>query len=411
MKYTTRESCRACGSRELLPLFSLGNHFVSDFVFKEEVLSGPQAPIDLELCRSCTLVQMKHTAPQELLYKRHYWYRSGVTKTMREALRNITRRIERDESLVPGDVVLDIGSNDGTLLRSYSVDGLIRVGVEPADNLVEEGGQGVNLIHDFWNCETYLERFGRLAKVITAIGMFYDLEDPNQFIGDIARALQIDGLFVAQLMCLKNMFNTNDVGNFCHEHLEYYSLLSLQKLFLKHNLQLVDIETNSVNGESYRLFVRRVDSTKPMAPGASQRLVDAFEADKQFHDPSFYQRFYERMEANKKRVVSFINQQVSQGKSVWVYGASTKGNTLLQYYGLSYPIIQGAAERSPEKWGKCTVGTGIPIYSEEYARSQRPDFFLVLPYAFLSEFVQREQDWLQSGGRFIVPLPEFRIAS
>ncbi|MEK0326938.1 MAG: methyltransferase domain-containing protein, partial [Nitrosopumilus sp.] len=154
----------------------------------------------------CGLVQLRDSAPQELLYSGRYWYRSGVTKTMRDALRDITQSIESKIDLGVGDVVLDIGSNDGTLLRSYEAKGIITVGIEPATNLQEEGEKGINrLMHEFWDAESYMTQMGTRAKVITAIGMFYDLEDPNKFIADVATVLRDDGIFVAQLMCLKNM--------------------------------------------------------------------------------------------------------------------------------------------------------------------------------------------------------------
>ena len=262
MSYTTRETCRVCGSTNLTPLFSLGEQYVSNFVDQHAINFGCKVPIDIELCNDCTLVQAKHTAPQEILYARHYWYRSGVTDTMRTALRDITRTAERVAGLKAGDVVLDIGSNDGTLLWSYCVEGLIKVGVEPAKNLVEEGAVGVDIFYNsFWGYEQYSiilkqKTIYSKAKVITAIGMFYDLEDPNQFIRDVAKALHPDGVFIAQLMCLKNMINLNDVGNLAHEHLEFYSIQSLAYLFGKYGLEIDDLEVNDVNGESYRLYVR-----------------------------------------------------------------------------------------------------------------------------------------------------------
>lgn len=214
-----RSTCRACGASSLTPIFSLGTQYVNDFPLPADMYKAPRVPITLDLCNECTLVQLRHTAPQELLYTRHYWYRSGVTDTMRAALRDITATIEDLVDLRAGDVVLDIGSNDGTLLRSYSVPGLHTVGVEPATNLAEEGAKGVKtFINDFWPSAAYT---CKPAKAITAIGMFYDLEDPNPFIAAIADNLSDDGLFVAQLMCLRNMVELGDVGNFAHDQLDW----------------------------------------------------------------------------------------------------------------------------------------------------------------------------------------------
>ncbi|MBI2636118.1 class I SAM-dependent methyltransferase [Candidatus Peregrinibacteria bacterium] len=407
---TAISSCRVCGSSDIVALYSLGNIFVSDFVRKPD--DGIKAPLDMVMCGHCSLVQLRHTAPQEFMYTRFYWYRSGVTDTMKQALRNITEEIERRIQLRAGDVVLDIGSNDGTMLRTYAQKGLVKVGVEPASNLAEEGRKGLEcFINDFWTYYNYWNVVGKKAKVITAIGMFYDMEDPNQFIRDAALALEDDGVFVAQLMCLKNMLDTNDVGNICHEHLEYYSLAALEFLFEKNGLRMIDIEHNTVNGGSYRVYAGLKDGKSPRIAGAGERMKRYRDTEKGLEEKRIHMDFFARMERNKKACVDFIRAEVKKGKSVWVYGASTKGNTILQYYGLDSSLIAAASERSPEKWGKYTVGTGIPIVSEEEARKRNPDYFLVLPYAFFDEFYRRESEWRKRGGKFIVPLPEFRIVS
>jgi NDP-4-keto-2,6-dideoxyhexose 3-C-methyltransferase len=396
----TRTTCRLCGEGDLSDVFSLGEQYINDFVTREKIGTGLRAPLELVMCGRCSLLQLRHTAPQELLYARRYWYRSGVTDTMRRALRDITERIEATVPLRPGDVALDIGANDGTMLASYTAKGLRRVGCEPADNLVDLLKPNADYVmHDFWDYERYMEHarrwgFGK-AKVITAIGMFYDLEDPNKFIRDARRALADDGVFVAQLMCLKSMIENNDVGNICHEHLEYYSLDSLKYLFETNGLEMFKIEENDVNGGSYRIFARHYR-------GAGVPFDEKFTLDDII-------AFTRRIEDNRDRCVGFIKDQVAKGKRVYVYGASTKGNVILQYYGLDRALIAAAAERSPEKWGKYTVGTWIPIVSEAEARSAQPDYFLVLPYAFFKEFYEREKEWRSRGGRFIVPLPEFRV--
>lgn len=393
--YTTRETCRVCNSPDLEPVYSFGDLYVSDFPPRPDA-PGIRAPLDLILCRRCTLLQLRHTAPQEILYSRYYWYRSGVTDTMRAALRDITRSIERLVPLAAGDLVLDIGANDGTLLAAYETPGLRRVGCEPANNLIDLLREVTPVvIHDFWSAAAFSRMLpGEKARVVTAIGMFYDMEDPNAFIADAAQVLADDGLFVTQLMCLRPMLEKNDVGNICHEHLEYYSLESLRYLFEANGLEIFRLEENDVNGGSYRLYARRYRS-------GSIPLRDAFTLDD-------YRQFFERVEANRRRCVEFIRGEVTQGKRVWVYGASTKGNTILQYYGLTREWIEGAADRSPEKFGKYTIGTGIPIYPEDEGR-RRADYFLVLPWAFLSEFLAREAGWRAQGGRFIVPIPEFNV--
>ena len=402
MEIITRTTCRLCGGDKLHDIFSVGEQYINDFVPEEKMGKGLKAPLDLIMCDKCSLLQLRHTAPQELLYSRHYWYRSGVTDTMRKALRDITEQVESMVELKPGDVVLDIGANDGTMLASYATEGINRVGCEPADNLIDMLKENTKYVmHDFWNHEKYMELasqwgFGK-AKVITAIGMFYDLEDPNKFIKDAQRALAEDGVFVAQLMCLAPMIEKNDLGNICHEHLEFYSLDSLKYLFETNGLEMFKIEENEINGGSYRIFARHYKGT-------------GIEFDEKFSMNDILD-FAKRLKTNRKLCVDFIKSEVAKGKTVYVYGASTKGNVILQYYGLDHTLITAAAERSPEKWGKYTIGTWIPIVSEEEARKAQPDYFLVLPWAFFDEFYKREEKWRSKGGKFIVPLPEFRVVS
>src|SRR3989344_3891829 len=257
--------------------------------------------------------------------------------------------------------------------------------------------------------DSYWKAVGKKAKVVTAIGMFYDMEDPNQFVADAAKALTEDGVFIAQLMCLKNMLDSNDVGNICHEHLEYYSFKSLEYLFNKNGLEIIDVEINEVNGGSYRIYSRKIGSATRPASGAAERIQKVRESEKDFGKKQVYLDFFKRLEDNKKKCVDFIKQETARGKKVWVYGASTKGNVILQYYGLGPELIEGASERSSFKWGKYTVGSMIPIYSEDEARQKKPDYFLVLPYAFFNEFYAREEEWRKQGGKFIVPLPDFRV--
>ncbi len=410
LKYTTRETCRVCYSPELTFLFTLGEQYVNNFVPEDKVYSGVKAPLEMVFCENCTLVQLKHTAPQELLYAGFYWYKSGVTDTMKKALRDITSKAEKIGQLKEGDVVLDIGSNDGTMLRTYEVPGLVTVGVEPANNLAEEGKKGLSYhIHDFWNIEKYDAVVGKKAKIVTAIGMFYDMEDPNQFIADAGKALTDDGIFIAQLMCSRNMLETNDVGNICHEHLEYYSFASLEYLYNKNGLEIFDVEINKVNGQSYRLYAKKKGANVVGFEGAAARVADVKESEKELATKEPYLRFFERIEAEKKKCVEFVNNAVKEGKKVWVYGASTKGNVILQYYDLDHNLIQFASERSPWKWGKYTIGTKIKCVSEEEARREQPDYFLVLPYGFFNEMYVREEEWRSRGGKFIVPLPTFRV--
>ena len=394
MENITRKTCRLCGSNKLKNNISLGEQYVNDFPpSPAEKGRNGKCPLDVVLCENCSLFQLKHTAPQELLYSRHYWYKSSINDTIVNDLREIAEITSAITKLEKNDVFLDIGANDGTLLKNLR-GRAITVGCEPANNLTAELSTNCDyVINDFWNYENYQKLDVGKATVITAIGMFYDMEDPNQFIKDAAKALKDDGLFLAQLMTLKPMLQSFDVGNICHEHLEYYTYESLKYMFEKNGLEIYKIEENTINGGSYRIFARKFEK------GSINWTEDIKEQD--LYD------FKESLDKNRALCVQYIKNAKKEGKKVYVYGASTKGNVILQYYDLGSEYILGAADKNPEKWGLYTL-TDIPIVSEEEAR-EKADIFLVLPYAFAEEFVKREEEWLKGGGKIILPLPEFKI--
>lgn len=410
-----RTTCRSCGSPALRDIVSLGNHYVSNFVTDDT--EGARAPLDLVLCDptagGCGLLQLRHTVEAGFLY-RNYWYRSGVNHTMREALADIARAAERLVPLRPGDRVIDIGSNDGTLLRVFRTPDLVRIGFEPATNLMPYAQErGTVTVNDFFAFEHFRALFGADARanVITSIAMFYDLEDPNAFVADVARCLAPGGVWIIQMSYLPLMLAQNAFDNVCHEHLEFYTLGSLRALLTRHRLRVLDVELNDVNGGSFRIYVAHAGSPVEPFPGADSRIRarEDEERDLALHTRAPYEAFAERVARVRDEVTLFIRQAVARGKVVDVYGASTKGNTLLQYFGLDHALIRWAAERNSDKWGKRTVGTRIPIVSEEQVRGEPPDYFLVLPWHFLREFEQRERAFLEAGGKFIVPLPTFRI--
>jgi len=392
--------CLLCKNKKLKKIFSLGNFFVSNFVKKKNIKKGIRAPLKLLYCKNCSLIQLSHIAPQEIMYKRFYWYRSGVTKIMKLGLKDIYKESLKYVKLKKNDVILDIGANDGTLLKYYKNRNYKTIGCEPAKNLKKALKRNCHyLINNFWDKSKLdnLIKKNKLKKpkLITAIGMFYDLEEPNKFIKDAADSLDEKGIFIAQLMCLKSMIEKNDLGNICHEHIEFYSLKSLKFLFEKNGLEIFKIEENDINGGSYRIYCKKLKN-------GSIKL-------KNENVLNLMRGFVKRVKENKKRTMKFINKKILQGKKIYLYGASTKGNTVLQYYGLNNKKIPYAAERSPEKWGSYTIGTGINIISEKSARKLKPNYFFVTPWGFIKEFVKREKKWLKEGGTFIVPFPRFKL--
>jgi hypothetical protein len=414
----TRTTCRICGSRELAAVLDLGEQCIAG-AFPEPGGEQPvQRAIPLQLVRcdmtrdqdACGLIQTRHTVPGAILYH-SYWYRSGVNRTMTENLHSIARAAEQLVGLQPGDLVVDIGCNDGTLFDGYDSEQIKYLGFDPSDVTRYAVEKGYEVVRDFFGERAFMRRYpDQRAKIITSIAMFYDLEDPASFVRDVAGCLAEEGVWVMELHYLPLMLETNAFDVVVHEHLEYYSLAVLERLFAEANLEVVSAELNDINGGSIRLFIAQA-GTLPSTPDAMARLQDLrlheFEMALDSSEP--YEEFARNVERIRSDLRTVCDRVVAEGKTIHIYGASTKGNTILQYVGLDRRVIPYAADRNPDKWGSETIRTGIPIISEEESRAMKPDYYLVLPWHFLDEFVEREQEYLSGGGKFIVPLPEARI--
>jgi NDP-4-keto-2,6-dideoxyhexose 3-C-methyltransferase len=404
----TRTTCRLCESKHLVEVLDFGNPFVSNFADVPDATNWPRVPLELVLCADCTLLQLRHTTPSDWLY-RHYWYKSGVNGAMRVALADITRKAAEFVALRRGDRVLDIGCNDGTLLRSYETPGIERVGFEPAENLAREASlDGANrIINDFFSAGPVA---GEQFRIITSIAMFYDLEDPNAFVADVASVLAKDGVWIIEMYYLPLTLMRNAFDAVCHEHLEYYSLRSLEPLLTRHGLEVADVETNEVNGGTFRVYVvhRGSESAGVFERWGRVEGARASERRLALDQAVTYEEFSARVRRVGGRLRAFLQKERARGKEIAAYGACTNGNTLLQVFGLDQHLIRSAAERNPEKWGKYTVGTWIPIVSEAEARAHA-DYFLVLAWHFLADIRSREREFLERGGKLIAPLPEPRV--
>ncbi len=399
-------------------LFSLGKLYVSDFLKPDEQPRNP--PVEMKLMMDDKgRVRLNDVAPMDTMYGK-YWYRSGINATMRNELKSIVDSITGIYKLKENDLWIDIACNDGTLL-SYVPKDLLRVGIDPADDtFFNESKQHSNLIiQDYFTAETFKRsRFGNLkAKVITSIAMFYDLEHPEKFIQDVHEVLDDDGVWVLQLSYTPLMINQVAFDNIVHEHLYYYSLANLRALLEENGFKVMDCQLNDVNGGSFRVYAMKAGANFNKFGSQAFRDVcdvrnislEIFEASHDYNEAHRWSTFFLRIEELKKEVRDFIVFREEEGKTVWAYGASTKGNTLLQYFGLDNTLITGIADRSPAKWGLRTVGTNIPITSEEEMRKAKPDYLLVLPWHFINEFMEREKEYLQGGGKFIVPCPKFEV--
>jgi hypothetical protein len=400
-------------------ILNLGSHYVSDFLNKDDEPKFQKYSLDLYLDEKLGAARLKDLAPSESMWGK-YWYRSGINNSMILELKNIAEQITSRMKVQEGDVWLDIACNDGTMFK-HMPQGVIKVGIDPCDDsYYEESSKVANcVIQDYFTYDAWTRTgITQKCKVITSIAMFYDLDNPHTFIEDIKAILEDNGVWVIQISYTPLMIEQLAFDNICHEHTYYYSLSSLKTLFDQHDLKIVDAELNDTNGGSVRVYIQKNDAdvtsfgTAPLRDVCNFRVKALLEYEKNNYDLNnvdLWQDFQNRIDSLKTDVVEFIRQEKAKGKSVYGYGASTKGNTLLQYFGLDYKDIDAIAERSPYKFGLKTVGTNIPIISEDEMRAAKPDYLLVLPWCFISEFVKREQDFLNSGGKFIVPCPNFEI--
>ena len=399
-------------------LFTLGSLYVSDFIKNDEVPRGDKIELKLFMTDDGN-VRLEKCAPLDTMYGK-YWYRSGINNSMKQELKNIVDSILKVKPLKENDIWLDIACNDGTLF-SFVPSNITKIGIDPADDSFKEESskQADVIVQDYFTADSFKStKYGnRKANVITSIAMFYDLEEPQKFIKDVYEVLDDNGLWVLQLSYTPLMIEQLAFDNICHEHIYYYSLFNLKKLFEANGFQIVDCQLNDTNGGSFRVYAMKQNAnvkafaTQPYRDVCKFRVSSLLAHEKKLKLDSIttWKKFYQRINELKEKTVSFIKQVKSEGKTVYGYGASTKGNTLLQYFGLDNTLIDGIAERSPYKFGLKTVGTNIPIYSEEEVRARKPDYMLVLPWHFINEFCVREHEFLLNGGKFIVPCPKFEI--
>lgn len=414
----TRTTCRICGCPHLAPVLSLGDQRIAGAFADPNGDQPVERAIPLELVRcdmtsdqeACGLIQTKHTVPGSILYS-SYWYRSGVNRTMTENLHGIARGVEAIVPLESGDLVVDIGCNDGTLLDGYQTEGLRHLGFDPSDVARYAIEKGYDVVNDFFSGEALRRRRpDQKAKAITSIAMFYDLEHPRAFVADVAGALADGGIWVIELHYLPMMLEANAFDAIVHEHLEYYSLAVIERLIGEEGLEVVSAELNDINGGSIRLFIGhagRHERTPEQLDALMKLRIREFELALDSAEP--YEQFRLGAERVRDELITLCRQLHGEGKKIHVYGASTKGNTILQYAGLDSDCIEAAADRNPDKWGSETIATKIPIISEEQSREMKPDYYLALPWHFLDEFIERESEFLARGGQFIVPLPEVRV--
>jgi SAM-dependent methyltransferase len=411
-----RQTCRVCGSTALTPVIDLGSQNLQGSFYKPEKATPPLRMIDCTLVRcdptrnerACGLLQMKHSVPPTILYSA-YWYKSGTNNTMRAHLSEIAQSAQTIVKK-PEPAVLDIGCNDGTLLRSYPKD-FIKFGIDPS-NVAAELGDDIQVIHDLFPSEELSQHLGdRKCDVVTAIAMFYDLEDPVQFSKAVKQILAPDGIWIIEMSYMPSMLAMNSYDTICHEHLEYYSLSVIEQIMHRSELKVIKAELNSINGGSLRCYITHVANFayKDEEWIHQLRRMRQEEFDLELDTDKPYRNFQDRINVHRDKLLGLLKALKKDGKRIHIYGASTKGNTILQWCGIDNRLIDCASERNPDKFGARTLGTDIPIISEEESRRLKPDYYLVLPWHFAEEFLEREKSALAEGIGMIFPLPEIRI--
>ena len=417
-RYTEVKACRICGNRELDAVFHLGTQHLTGIFPKtaEAQRALTSGPLELVKCRSgkqgshCGLLQLRHSFSPPEMYGANYGYRSSLNRSMVDHLHAKVRRITQRVPLQAGDFVLDIGSIDGTLLGAYKEPGLKRVGMDPTgEKFRRYYPPQVDLVVDFFSARGFRAIAGeRRAKVVTSIAMFYDLEQPMDFVRQIAEILAPDGVWVFEQSYMPAMLRAGSYDTICHEHLEYYALSQVKWMLERAGLELVDVEANDVNGGSFSVTAARAGSALAADDAAVSRIL-AEEVAAGLDGMQPYEAFRNRALRHREALQDFIRGVNARGQKIFGYGASTKGNVILQFCDLTSRDLPCIAEVNEDKFGAYTPGSAIPIVSEREARERKPDYLLVLPWHFRDNIIQREQAYLRSGGKLVFPLPEIEV--
>ena len=406
-------ACRICGNMNLTTVVDLGDQYLTGVFPSRPDQPLTRGPLELVRCAGgddcCGLVQLQHSYDPDEMYGKDYGYRSSLNRAMVQHLRSKADQLVALVRPKAGDLILDIGSNDGTFLSFFPED-CVRAGMDPsAGSLCDSYPPASLCIVDFFSLERFRNELGeRKAKVITSIAMFYDLADPQSFMNDVAAILSEDGIWHFEQSYLPFMMATTGYDTICHEHVEYYALAQIEWMLEKAELRLIDVQMNDVNGGSFAVTACPASSSR-MANEGSIAAARLRESDAQLQDPATYVRFADRVMRHRDELRALISSLVSDGRLVLGYGASTKGNVMLQFCGLGPLEIPLVAEVNESKYGCLTPGSLIPIVSEADAKAMKPDYFLVMPWHFRNNLLKRETDFLKRGGKMIFPLPTLEI--
>lgn len=410
-KRMTETNCRSCGADGLRPLLSLGRMPLANALLTAEQLNQPEAtyPLDLAFCTRCALVQITETVPPEQLFK-DYVYFSSFSDTMLAHARTLVERLVDQRRLDRSRLVVEVASNDGYLLQYYKAAGVRVLGIEPAANIakVAEGERGIPTLCEFFDegLAHRLRAEGTRADVVHAHNVFAHVPDPNGFVRGLRLILREDGVAVIEVPYVKDLIDRCEFDTIYHEHLCYFSLTALERLFGRHGMAIADVERVPIHGGSLRLFAV-ADGSAARARAVEELLAE--EAAWGVDDVRFYQNFGARVDALRRDVRALLDDARRAGRRVAAYGASAKGSTLLNYFGLGADVLDFVVDRSTKKQGYFTPGTRLPICAPETLMERRPDYVLLLTWNFAQEVLQQQAEFRRRGGRFIIPIPELTV--
>lgn len=413
LNYKMIDGCRVCGNKELMTILDLGQQALTGVFPRSRDEVDLVAPLELVKCSptGCGLVQLRHDVDLNVMYGERYGYRSSIRPFMVQHLKSKVDRVMEFADLGPGDLVLDIGSNDSTLLRQYPQEnGPHLVGCDPsAEKFRDRYPEGSDLIVDFFSAGAFRGRMGdREASIVTSIAMFYDLPDPVEFMRDVRAVMADDGVWMIEHSYLASMLDTNCYDNICHEHLEFYALSQIEYMAERAGLKVLSAEPTDVYGGSLCVVLAKDTSTRPVDEAGLQKLR-TLEVEAGLDTMAPFEAFRERIERHRQELRDFLDSSKTKGLLTLGYGASTKGNVVLQYCGITEEDLPCIGEVNEEKDGCLTPGSKIPIVSEEAAKDLVPDQLVVFPWVYRDGFIEREQEFLARGGRLVFPLPELEI--
>lgn len=404
------DNCRICGNRDMELVLDLGIQELTGVFPKIKETGLTEGPLQLLFCSKCGLLQLAHSYDLGEMYGNNYGYRSGLNPSMAAHLSAKAKWLQTRYDLKDGDIVLDIGSNDGTTLNAYTIPGLTRIGMDPTGNKFKKYyDAGIRLIPDFFTAAKYFDASeNKRAKVVTSISMFYDLESPVTFAEQIANILADEGVWHFEQSYMPTMLRNNAYDTVCHEHLEYYSLSVIKYIVENSGMRIIDVSMNDINGGSFAVTVAKAGSTYKSNDILINWMLEQ-EKNMKLGTAIPYLEFAERVKSHKESFQNMLSDFMRGGASVYGYGASTKGNVILQYCGITEKEITAIAEVNPDKYGAFTPGTFIPILPEEDIKKLKPDFLVVFPWHFRNNILSKETDYINSGGKFIFPLPFIEI--